>query len=132
MKSLIATPQIFCQNYAHVMDEHIYMQHFVNFINIFIYKVFIYLLQVTIYHQLKLFHTDSNVMLGKKHLVNEIYDELVFQEPSAMMHQCLTNTRPLTLAPYKHDIDCKSCPYIASRQTAQNCIQHQKSLPLSL
>jgi len=60
---------------------------------------------VTIYHQLKLFHTDSNVMLGKKHLVNEIYDELVFQEPSAMMHQCLTNTRPLTLAPYKHDID---------------------------
>jgi len=46
-------------------------------------------------------------VLGKKHLVNEVYDELVFHEPSAMMHQCLTNTKHLSLAVYKHEIDCK-------------------------
>ncbi|KAF6036914.1 Gas41 [Bugula neritina] len=60
---------------------------------------------VTIYYPLKLFHTESTAVLGKKHLVNEVYDELVFHEPSAMMHQCLTNTKHLSLAVYKHEID---------------------------
>ena len=34
-------------------------------------------LQVTIYHLLKLFQTETDIMLGKKSLVVEFYDELV-------------------------------------------------------
>ena len=33
--------------------------------------------QVTIYHLLKLFQTETDIMLGKKSLVVEFYDELV-------------------------------------------------------
>lgn len=33
--------------------------------------------QVTIYHLLKLFQTEADIMLGKKNLVSECYDELV-------------------------------------------------------
>ncbi|KAK3858191.1 hypothetical protein Pcinc_035599 [Petrolisthes cinctipes] len=39
----------------------------------------------------------------KKPLVSEFYEELIFQDPSAMMRQLLTNTRQLTLGEYKHD-----------------------------
>ncbi|XP_022246695.1 YEATS domain-containing protein 4-like isoform X2 [Limulus polyphemus] len=57
---------------------------------------------VTVYHILKLFQSETNIMLGKKHLVSEFYDEL---DPSAMMQQLLTSTRQLTLGPYKHETD---------------------------
>lgn len=60
---------------------------------------------VTVYHILKLFQSETNIMLGKKQLVSEYYDELIFSEPSAMMQQLLTSTRQLTLGPYKHDCD---------------------------
>ncbi|XP_067133706.1 YEATS domain-containing protein 4 [Centruroides vittatus] len=60
---------------------------------------------VTFYHILKLFQSETNIMLGKKHLVSEFYDELIFQDPSAMMQQLLTSCRQLTLAPYKHETD---------------------------
>lgn len=60
---------------------------------------------VTLYHLLKLFQSETDIMLGKKHLVAEFYDELVFQDPSSMMQQLLTNTRPLTLGTYKHETD---------------------------
>ncbi|XP_076315313.1 YEATS domain-containing protein 4 Gas41 isoform X2 [Tachypleus tridentatus] len=60
---------------------------------------------VTVYHILKLFQSETNIMLGKKHLVSEFYDELIFQDPSAMMQQLLTSTRQLTLGPYKHETD---------------------------
>lgn len=33
--------------------------------------------QVTIYHLLKLFQSETDIMLGKKSLVAEFYDELV-------------------------------------------------------
>lgn len=60
---------------------------------------------VTIYHILKLFQTDNNVINMKKHLVSEFYDELIFQDPSVMMQQLLTSTRQLTLGPIKHETD---------------------------
>lgn len=33
--------------------------------------------QVTLYHLLKLFQSETDIMLGKKSLVAELYDELV-------------------------------------------------------
>lgn len=69
--------------------------------------------QVTIYHILKLFQsppgTTPPVVSSdfKKPLVSEFYEELIFQDPSAMMRQLLTNTRQLTLGEYTHDTDCE-------------------------
>uniref|UniRef100_A0A6M2CWQ1 YEATS domain-containing protein 4 n=1 Tax=Rhipicephalus microplus TaxID=6941 RepID=A0A6M2CWQ1_RHIMP len=60
---------------------------------------------VTLYHILKLFQSETNIMLGKKQLVTEMYDELIFSEPTVMMQQLLTSTRPLTVGPYKHEYD---------------------------
>lgn len=60
---------------------------------------------VTIYHMLKLFQTEADIMLGKKNLVSEFYDELVFQDPSVFMQQLLTQQHPATLGPYKHETD---------------------------
>ncbi|XP_070560968.1 YEATS domain-containing protein 4-like [Ptychodera flava] len=60
---------------------------------------------VTVYHLLKLFQSETNLMLGKKNVVSEQYDELIFQDPTQMMQQLLTNTRQLTLGPHKHETD---------------------------
>jgi len=60
---------------------------------------------VTIYHLLKLFQTEADIMLGKKNLVSEVYDELIFQDPSAAMQHLLIQQRPLTTGPYKHETD---------------------------
>lgn len=60
---------------------------------------------VTLYHILKLFQGETNIVLGKKCLVSELYDEVIFQDPSAMMQQLLTSSRQLTLGPYKHETD---------------------------
>ncbi|UYV79552.1 K02A2.6-like [Cordylochernes scorpioides] len=58
---------------------------------------------VSVYHVLKLFQNEANFLLGKKHLVSEFYDELIFQEPLLSMHQALTNTPPLIMGPYQHE-----------------------------
>lgn len=63
---------------------------------------------MTIFHLLKLFSADQDVIDGKKKLVNELYDEIIFNEPSQFFYQVLTNTRPLTSGIYKHDTDCKT------------------------
>lgn len=60
---------------------------------------------VTVYHILKLFQSETNIMLGKKQLVSEFYDELIFSEPSVLMQQMLTSSRQITLGPYKHETD---------------------------
>ena len=69
---------------------------------------------VTFYHVLKLFHTQPGdegaqtsavVVQGKKTVVSEFYDEIVFQDPSPNLHALLTTTRPLTLSAYKHTTD---------------------------
>ncbi|XP_045645568.1 YEATS domain-containing protein 4 isoform X1 [Ursus americanus] len=64
---------------------------------------------VTLYHLLKLFQSDTNAMLGKKTVVSEFYDEMIFQDPTAMMQQLLTTSRQLTLGAYKHETEYLSC-----------------------
>ncbi|XP_016007775.2 LOW QUALITY PROTEIN: YEATS domain-containing protein 4 [Rousettus aegyptiacus] len=61
--------------------------------------------KVTLYHLLKLFQSDTNAMLGKKTVVSEFYDEMIFQDPTAMMQQLLTTSRQLTLGAYKHETE---------------------------
>ncbi|XP_024118082.1 YEATS domain-containing protein 4, partial [Oryzias melastigma] len=59
---------------------------------------------VTLYHLLKLFQSDSSAM-PKKTVVSEFYDEMIFQDPTAMMQQLLTSSRQLTLGAYKHETE---------------------------
>lgn len=42
-------------------------------------------------------------MLRKKTVVSEFYDEMVFQDPIAMMQPLLTTSCRLTLGAYKHE-----------------------------
>nr|CAB3267822.1 YEATS domain-containing protein 4-like [Phallusia mammillata] len=60
---------------------------------------------LTIYHPLRLFQTESNLILSKKTVVSESYDEMIFQDPSVMMHSLLTSCRQLTLGAHKHETD---------------------------
>uniref|UniRef100_A0A1Q3EZ26 YEATS domain-containing protein 4 n=1 Tax=Culex tarsalis TaxID=7177 RepID=A0A1Q3EZ26_CULTA len=67
---------------------------------------------VTMYHILKLFQSpilDGEVtttqLEGKKGLVSEQYEEIVFQEPTQLMQQLLTNVQPVTTGAWKHDTD---------------------------
>jgi YEATS domain-containing protein 4 len=62
---------------------------------------------LTIFHLLKLFSADQDVSLGKKTLVNEYYDEIIFHEPSQFFHQLLVGAPKLTTAAHKHDTDFK-------------------------
>uniref|UniRef100_A0A0N8CBQ0 YEATS domain-containing protein 4 n=1 Tax=Daphnia magna TaxID=35525 RepID=A0A0N8CBQ0_9CRUS len=63
---------------------------------------------VTLYHILKLFQNSPEIVVGKKPVVSEFYEEIVFQEPTVMMHQLLTNIPQLSTSPVKHDADCKA------------------------
>uniref|UniRef100_A0AAZ3PPY3 YEATS domain-containing protein n=1 Tax=Oncorhynchus tshawytscha TaxID=74940 RepID=A0AAZ3PPY3_ONCTS len=60
--------------------------------------------EVTLYHLLKLFQSDSSAM-PKKTVVSEFYDEMIFQDPTAMMQQLLSTSRQLTLGAYKHETE---------------------------
>lgn len=62
---------------------------------------------ITIYHVLKLFETDpiSKAINVKKNITSEFYDEIVFQEPSALLQQLLNNNKQLTLGAYRHETD---------------------------
>ncbi|RUS87133.1 hypothetical protein EGW08_005133 [Elysia chlorotica] len=60
---------------------------------------------VTIYHLLKLFQSETDVMLGKKSLVVEYYDEMVFQDPTVTMTSMLANTTSLGVSTHKHETD---------------------------
>lgn len=79
---------------------------------------------VTVYHLLKLFQSETDIMLGKKSLVAEFYDEMVFQDPTAMMQQLLTNTRPISLGTYKHDTDFEE----KKGKTLNNIISAKKKI----
>merc|ERR1719351_526144 len=84
---------------------------------------------LTFYHVLKLFHnapgnpsnpaaaaasssasspadastTTTAVIQGRKSVISECYDEVIFQDPTQYMYTLLTTTRKLTLAAHKHD-----------------------------
>lgn len=57
---------------------------------------------VTIYHLLKLFQADPLVVAGKKNVVSEQYDEVVFTDPTNVMFQLLTNPKAMVPA-IKHE-----------------------------
>lgn len=62
--------------------------------------------QVTVYHILKLFQSTPEIQLGKKSLVSEFYEEIVFQDPTALMQHLLSSNRPMTLGAWRHNTDC--------------------------
>nr|XP_031319012.1 YEATS domain-containing protein 4-like isoform X2 [Camelus dromedarius] len=68
----------------------------------------VFISQVTLYHLLKLFQSDTNAMLGKKTVVSEFCDEMIFQDPAAMMQQLLTTSRQLTLGACKHETEWRN------------------------
>lgn len=47
-------------------------------------------------------------MQGRKTLVSEFYEEIVFQDPTVLMQHLLTTTRQLSHGTWKHETDCKS------------------------
>ena len=53
---------------------------------------------ITIYHLLKLFQSDPAVIAGKKNVISETYDELVFTDPTNTMYHLLSNPNPLVPA----------------------------------
>ncbi|XP_049623605.1 YEATS domain-containing protein 4-like [Suncus etruscus] len=59
--------------------------------------------RVNLYHLVKLFPSDSSAMLGEQKVVSEFYDEMIFQDPTAMMQELLTTSHVLTLGAYKHE-----------------------------
>ena len=63
---------------------------------------------LTIYHLLKLFQTDPAVIAGKKNVVSEHYDEIVFTDPTNTMYNLLSNPRPsIPAVRHENSIDYK-------------------------
>ena len=66
---------------------------------------------VIIYHVLKLFQsgtgptTDPSALKVGKTVVSELYDEIIFQDPTQYIQPLLTTTRPLSLGAHKHETD---------------------------
>lgn len=65
---------------------------------------------LVITHLIKLFHCDHEIMMGHKSLVREIYDEMVFVDPSPSFYRCLMS-RPsqntLSYPTIPHETDFK-------------------------
>merc|ERR1712080_498511 len=47
--------------------------------------------------------TTTAVIQGRKSVISEVYDEVIFQDPTQYMYTLLTTTRKLTLSAYKHE-----------------------------
>lgn len=59
---------------------------------------------VTFYHLLKLFNNNSDTVIMKdKTLISELYDEIIFTEPTSIMYPLLVNSRPLETALSQHN-----------------------------
>ncbi|PSN32407.1 YEATS domain-containing protein 4 [Blattella germanica] len=84
---------------------------------------------VTLYHILKLFQSGPDAMQGKKTLVSEFYEEIVFQEPTVLMQHALTTTRQISHGPWKHETDFeeKKEKTLQSIVNAKNKIRHEIS-----
>jgi len=67
---------------------------------------------VTLYHLLKLFHADAHLQpqqqTPRKELVSEFYDEIIFQDPTQLMHRMLTSSKFLPTVQTKHDTNWKA------------------------
>lgn len=62
---------------------------------------------VTFYHPLKLFqlNADAQMLAGKKPVVSEYYDEVVFHDPSKYMYDCLTDSVSKNRSLLRHETD---------------------------
>ncbi|KER23179.1 YEATS family protein [Opisthorchis viverrini] len=61
---------------------------------------------LVITHLIKLFHCDHEIMMGHKSLVREIYDEMVFVDPSPSFYRALvsrTTAQPGSVMPHETD-----------------------------
>ncbi|XP_028394067.1 YEATS domain-containing protein 4-like [Dendronephthya gigantea] len=82
---------------------------------------------VTLYHLLKLFQTEAALASGKKNLVSEYYDEIIFQDPTQMMHQCLLSARQLPFSKQDTDWAEKERKTLDSIANARQKISHEIS-----
>jgi len=84
---------------------------------------------VTIYHLLKLFQSETDIMLGKKQLVVELYDEMIFQDPTVLMQQLLTNMSHKGGSHEKHETDFekKKEKTLSNVLSAKNKIRYEIS-----
>ncbi|CAL8076746.1 unnamed protein product [Calicophoron daubneyi] len=73
---------------------------------------------LVITHLIKLFHCDHEIMMGHKSLVREIYDEMVFVDPSPSFYRALTSRSVLTGSVVPHETDFKE-----TKRQALNAIQ---------
>lgn len=62
------------------------------YFNITIKKHFWYVLQVTLYHVLKLYSNGPDSELSEKPVLSEFYEEIIFQDPSTYMKYILNDT----------------------------------------
>nr|CAG4641106.1 EOG090X0B3F [Eulimnadia texana] len=60
---------------------------------------------VTLYHILKLFQNSQDPVGAKKPVVSEFYEEIVFQEPTTLMHNLLQIEKPMDSGFVEHDTD---------------------------
>ncbi|CAH8626432.1 unnamed protein product [Dicrocoelium dendriticum] len=73
---------------------------------------------LVITHLIKLFHCDHEIMMGHKSLVREIYDEMVFVDPSHTFYRSLMSKSSLSTptAPHETDFQELKCRTLASIQ----------------
>lgn len=76
---------------------------------------------VTVYHVLKLFQTAPEIQ-DKKSLVSEFYEEIVFQDPMALMQHLLSTSRPMTLGVWRHNTD-----FDAKKKSTMNAIMDARN-----
>lgn len=79
---------------------------------------------VTLYHILKLFQSGPDVMQGRKTLVSEFYEEIVFQDPTVLMQHLLTTTRQLSHGTWKHETDFEE----KKERTLQNILNAKNKI----
>nr|CAD7462897.1 unnamed protein product [Timema tahoe] len=84
---------------------------------------------VTLYHILKLFQSGPDAIQARKTLISEFYEEIVFQDPTNLMHHMLTSTSQLSHGTWKHDTDFeeKKEKTIQNIMNAKNKIRHEIS-----
>ena len=84
---------------------------------------------VTMYHLLKLFQSDPAVIAGKKNVVSETYDEMVFTDPTNTMYHLLSNSKPLVPA-IRHEsgIDYRE----VEDRTVSSLMSAQKKIKLEI
>ncbi|UJR15251.1 hypothetical protein I4U23_002206 [Adineta vaga] len=80
---------------------------------------------VIVYHHLKLFSTDPDVVTGRKPLVNEYYDELIFQEPSDQLARLLTHPKTLPPSTDEQEYALKKAETLARIKTARQRVRNE-------